>query len=353
MSRSALRRIMLVVLGAGSIILSVALLEAGLRTVHLFKHWRSRGLQSSVFHQASSIPGFDYEMVPNRRASLQGFLVETNQHGMRDDEPFSQKPGSPCRVAVLGDSYTFGIRVHAGETYPKVLESLLRQSPLGARCKFEVLNFGVIGYSSYDEDLMLKYRAVNFEPHVVIVGYVLNDPEVDAIQPLHAYFVRKFWWQPYSLLKMAAQVKDDWDRKHVGGGDYYIYLHIPGRRKWQSVVDAFSDIREVAEPRKIKVVVTIFPMVTRSFKGKPWSESPYTRLHRQVSDLAVSNGFAVVDLLDAFSQYPSQDLVFEQGDDHPNVTGHEVIARAIEDKLLADPSYFFGSDSAPVANGPH
>lgn len=87
---------------------------------------------------------------------------------------------------------------------------------------------------------MLRYLAVNFGPHVVIIGYVLNDPEVDPVQPLHAYFVKPPWWKPYRLLGLISQVETTWDQKRLGE-DYYVYLHHPGRRKWQSVVDAAVD----------------------------------------------------------------------------------------------------------------
>jgi hypothetical protein len=121
-----------------------------------------------------------------------------------------------------------------------VVERLLRKPTAAAACTFEVLNFSVMGYSSYDEALMLRYLAVNFGPHVVIIGYVLNDPEVDPVQPLHAYFVKPPWWKPYRLLGLISQVETTWDQKRLGE-DYYVYLHHPGRRKWQSVVDAAVD----------------------------------------------------------------------------------------------------------------
>lgn len=352
MVRKTLKLVVMVALGAGSIVLTLALLEAGLRAGHTLRHRRERLWpgRPTLVHQISSIPGLDYEMGENRHSSLEGVPVNTNPYGMRDSEPSLQATKSHCRIAVLGDSYTFGVRVREEDTYSKVLEKLLRQSVAAFQCQFEVLNFGVIGYSTYDEDLMLKYRAVNFEPHVVILGYVLNDPECDPIQPLHAYFVDYPWWQPYRLRTLFAQVKADWDRKRLGGGDYYTYLHAEGHRKWQSVVDAFTDIRSVTSPRNIRVLVVIFPMVTTSFKGKPWTEYPYVKIHQQVSDLAAGNGFQVLDLLNAFSTYPSQTLVWPKADDHPNALGHEVAARAIENKLLEKSSYFFDLNSEHISN---
>jgi len=335
-----------------SLLCTLVVLELSLGALHTIRHLGEKsgiffGPQpvSRLFHEASSIPGLDYDMTPNREIVIEGISIKTNQYGMRDSEPSSQSTDSPCRIAALGDSYTFGWGVRAEENYPKVLEKLLRESSAAKECQFEVLNFGVIGYSSYDEDLMLKYRVVNFSPRVVIVGYVLNDPEIDPVQPIHAYFAKPAWWQHSRLFSLVGawvtQVMDNWDRKRLGGGDYYIYLHAPERRKWQSVVDAFSDIREVTSRRNIKVVVVIFPELTESFKGKPWAAYPYTKIHKQVSDLAVSDGFRVVDLLDAFSEYPSQDVVLGGIDDHPSVLGHEVAARAIERELLAESSYYF------------
>ena len=332
-----------------ALVFTLVLLELGLRVAHFIHPWREwpgyvtwgSKPSSSLLHQASSIPGLDYEMAPNREMVLGGIPIRTNQFGMRDDEAIDRNAESRCRIAVVGDSYTFGWRVGTDQAYPKVLEKRLRESPAGSQCHFQVLNFGVVGYSSYDEDLMLKYRVLNFQPHVVIIGYVLNDPEVDPVQLLHAYFVSPPWWQNSYVFRLIAQAKARWDVRRLGGGDYYVYLHAQGHRKWQSVIDAFGDIRDVTSRRNIKVVVVIFPMLTQPFTGKPWNYYPYTQLHHQVSDLAVHDGFRVVDLLDAFREHPSQDVVFGGGDDHPTALGHEVAARAIEKELLSESSFYF------------
>jgi len=107
----------------GSLVFSLVLFELGLRALHAAHHWREwRGQawgvtrpESSLLHQASSIPGLDYEMAPGRNTSLHGLPIRTNQFGMRDSEPLSQAADPRCRIAVLGDSYTFGVRVHEDE----------------------------------------------------------------------------------------------------------------------------------------------------------------------------------------------------------------------------------------------
>lgn len=335
----------LLLLSLLSVLMTCVGVEIVLRLFRLAPYRRPEHIvpENRLFHQRSAIPGLDYEMAPNRELVKDGILIRTNQYGMRDTEPSEQKSDSPCRIAAIGDSYTFGWRVATDDSFPKVLEKLLRKSAAGKDCRFEVLNFAVSGYSSYDEALMLRYRVVNFDPHVVIVGYVLNDPEIDPVQPLHSYFARFEWWQYSGILRLIAGARYNWEIKHLGDGDYYKYLHAPGHKKWQSVVDAFRDIREVTAPRNIKVAVVILPELTIDFKGKPWTEYPYRGLHQQVSDLALQNGFRVIDLLPAFSQYPSEDVVFPGGDDHPTKLGHEIAAAAIENELLTEKLYYFES----------
>ncbi len=74
------------------------------------------------------------------------------------------------------------------------------------------------------------------------------------------------------------------------------------------------------------------------------------RFHRQVAEVAAHNGFQVLDLYDAFSYsgYQPRELVLARWNDHPNPLGHELAARAIVEKFLAERFYFFGT----AANAP-
>jgi len=374
MSANLGRGVARLLVSVAGVLVALVLAEAGLRIYHQIDQWRIRSQsepvvsgfppiydfsgsdpRSAVIHQASSIPGLGYEMAPNRELRARnGILMKTNQFGMRDDEPSAQQTDSPCRIAVLGDSYTFGLGVQEEETYPKVLEKLLRQSPVAARCQFEVLNFGVVGYSAYDESLVLRYRVVDFNPRVIVIGYVLNDPEIDpTVQTLHRYYSERPWWRQFRIFTLPGDAKTNWDINRLGGGDYYVYLHAPKERKWQSVVDAFRDIRDVAAQHHSTVLVVIFPELTKRFKGKPWSDYPYAQIHQQVADLATGDGFRVVDLRAAFSRYPSQDVVLPGTDDHPSVRGHMVAAEAIEAELLGELGYFFQLEPQQSAAAAH
>jgi lysophospholipase L1-like esterase len=324
---------------AGAVVFSLVLLEMGLRLFRPINYRKPEvwSREFNLMHEASAIPGLTYDLAPNHESIFPpGVPVKTNSYGMRDRERTLQKPPGTVRIAAIGDSFAFGFGVSAEETFASVLEGMLNESSRDAGGRYEVLNFGVSGYCSRDEALVVKYKAVAWNPDVVVVAYVLNDPETDPIQPLHYYFDKTLWWQYSHLFRLIARANHNWEMRRLGGGDYFRYLHAEGQPKWQSVVRAFQDIREASSSRGIKVMVVIFPEVTDKSWASTWAKYPYPQIHKQVGDLAVKNGFGLLDLLGAYVGHVPRDLFRKGWDDHPNREGHRLAARAIYDKLLAD-----------------
>ncbi len=318
-------------LSAASVLVALLLAESLLHFLHPVEY-RSppeetpRSAWRGLMHRPSSIPGLAYELAPNCEQQAQGTLIQTNSFGMRDDEPRSGGEGRLHRLIAVGDSFTFGFRVPGEATYPNVLERLLNDR--GGVDRFEVLNLGVGGYSSRDEALLLRHKGMQWKPALVIVGYFLNDPEIDPVQPLHSHFQEPAWWQHSNLLRLVAMAKNRWDVWRLGDQDYYRYLHSPQRAKWQSVVDAFDEVARLTQERGVPALILIFPELS----NRPWEDYPYPDLHRQVADAARRAGLQVVDLYDAFSQHPPGELLADD-DEHPNEAGHEVAANAIHEWL--------------------
>ena len=72
----------------------------------------------------------------------------------------------------------------------------------------------------------------------MIVGYHLNDPEIEPVQLLHAYFAEPSWWQYSNFLRLLALRKQNWAVARLGGGYYYRYLHADPQR-WFHVASSF------------------------------------------------------------------------------------------------------------------
>lgn len=140
------------------------MVEAAVRMLRPFPLYR-------IEHQwvrLSEDPDLGYELNPA--------LPDHNADGMRDRSFPRAKPEGVTRIAAIGDSTTYGFGVRSEESWPKQLEDSLasQHRNLCAR-RFEVLNFGVPGYSIAQEQVVLEHRALRFDPDFVVLVLSLND----------------------------------------------------------------------------------------------------------------------------------------------------------------------------------
>lgn len=97
-----------------------------------------------------------------------------NSLGFRGGEITRRKPAGVVRIVCLGDSGTFGLRkqepgIRAWDNYPAYLGKLMEASG-----NFEIVNAGVIGYSSSHGLRQLVLRVIDLDPDVVTVRFGFN-----------------------------------------------------------------------------------------------------------------------------------------------------------------------------------
>jgi hypothetical protein len=130
-----------------------------------------------------------YDLRPNLSVTFQRAPVTTNSCGMRERELPLKKDANTYRIAVIGDSFTFGWGVKEEEAFPRQLERMLNQiiarnAPQAHRdvsrrkreiASVEVLNFGVPGYSPFQEVATFEEKALLYDPDAVILFFIEND----------------------------------------------------------------------------------------------------------------------------------------------------------------------------------
>jgi hypothetical protein len=109
------------------------------------------------------------------------YTVANSSQGIRDRYYGSKKRGE-YRIAMLGDSFTWGAVLELDETIPKVLERTLRERNPG--CDISVINAGVGGYAPWQERIFLRERVFALEPDAVVLQLY---PENDVPDSLIAY----------------------------------------------------------------------------------------------------------------------------------------------------------------------
>jgi lysophospholipase L1-like esterase len=114
--------------------------------------------------------------LPEEFRSNPVWRIALNDEGFRSAPfPRSKRPGV-LRIACIGDSWTFGMNVDQDRMYPARLQTLLAEQP--STRDVEVMNFGVLGYTSFQGLRLLKTRVLDLQPDVLVIGFGMNDSDV-------------------------------------------------------------------------------------------------------------------------------------------------------------------------------
>ena len=100
-------------------------------------------------------------------------LVEVNSRQFREREFTTAPVPGVYRIAVVGDSFTFGNGIRAEERFSNRI-----QGSLGSR--FEVLNLGVPGHNTPEHLALIKREVLGLHPDFVLLQWFINDVEGTA-----------------------------------------------------------------------------------------------------------------------------------------------------------------------------
>lgn len=272
-----------------------------------------------------------YGLRPNSRSTQVGVLVETNSLGFREREyPVERAAGVP-RIAILGDSYTSGVGVAFNEIFAKQLEEKLTS----ARGKTEVINFGVPGYNTTLELATLREAVAPYRPDLVILGYVLNDTDLEVLseakgahtkQPtlnaLHLRLKDESMLYRYVAPQIGALAGLVKARYAVGGTKNIIGSFDDDAPGWVHSRRALVEIADEVRKMQARLLVVVFPMML-DFRTYPLQAA-----HDKVSALCTQHGIEVLDLLPRLRGENAAELaVFMDG--HPNGRAHRIFADEI------------------------
>lgn len=239
-------------------------------------------------------PGMDAAPPPQRRFHM-GHAM--NGAGFRDRERELVAPPGTYRIAVLGDSYVFGQGVRADDTLARRLEISLNAAEPADPPRFEVLSFGVCGYSTEQERILFEEVASKYKPQLVLVVMVHND-HISALDEM----------------KAAASPGGG-----GGGGD--------GLPDYSVCVRELLRLDEACKRHAAKLVVVIF-------RFEPWRE--ISALRETVSSGLAGTEIPLLDLGTVLlARHTRNDYIVHPIDAHPNELAHRLAAEEIERFLRA------------------
>lgn len=98
--------------------------------------------------------------------------VSSNRFGLREDDFSLEPPQNTTRILVVGDSYVYGYGVNESDRFTDVLEKRLNTE---SDSDYQVINAAIPGWGPEDYYTFLNEKGIDFNPDVVVVGFVGND----------------------------------------------------------------------------------------------------------------------------------------------------------------------------------
>lgn len=265
----------------------------------------------------SDHPGLFYTHRPDYHSKG---VKYTERNGLlRSDDVSEQAAPGVFRIAVLGDSVAAAVKLAYPDRFTTLLEN--RLNDVYTRGSVEVLNFGVNGYSSLQEAVLLDALVDRFSPDMLVLQYCMND-FYPSERP-YDWFVDH---SPLYTVDFLTSLVEQYQALGYPPADYWETLYQQDETGWLNIVSAFSAIARYAEKHEIPVLLAIFPLVSR----EGWLAGDALERHERVAALGEQAGFDVLDLLPVFAEYDIESIRFKPWDTfHPNVLGHRIAAEAL------------------------
>jgi hypothetical protein len=232
-----------------------------------------------------------------------------NAHGFRHPDFTDEKEDGVIRIALIGDSFVFGIGVdYEGTLRPHLVAELERLWP---QRRFDIVNLGLPGNNLASHVTLVEAAIARLRPDVVVLALTLaNDlsawDEQDARRDARRYGAYSF-----ARFLVGDSVESLWalmflDRTTTAAG--LRRLDVQMRRLEQILRDA--------APRPMLVL----------FGFQPWDPPVAERLRKVTGALMVPNRTTTTE-------------DFIPGDGHPTSFGNHRSAAQIAKALAADPTW--------------
>ena len=162
--------------------------------------------------------------------------VRISSQGLRDREHSIAKPAGTYRIAVLGDSYAEAMQVEMDHAFWALLPQKLKACGFAGGKNIETLNFGVSGYGTGHELLMLQSRVWQYQPDMVLLAFFPGNDVRNNSKALEGE-MRPYFSLKDGKLYLDAAFRDDPEFKEK--------QHIAEHRAWLQRARLYQLMRRV------------------------------------------------------------------------------------------------------------
>jgi len=287
----------------------------------------------------------------------------TDDRGFRQSSPDVNKNQI---VALVGDSFTFGLGVDDAKTFTVQLNQLDQSR--------SYLNFGVPGYSTDQQLLMLEPEILSRRPDVVVLFFYLGNDLLDNMldYPLQAAQAKPFFTldgdslalrnTPVPQVSKPAKLQTTSLRTIIFGNELdaiepwwasatrssqILRLLVPDlARAGEEIVEEILTVRLAQQKQLTTALIARFkeqvtasgarliiaPLPGKSFVDAPGSYSALFQEHARsfIASLAETSGLVVIDVArELKANSTGEAMLFHPNEGHFTVVGHAAVARIV------------------------
>jgi lysophospholipase L1-like esterase len=326
----------------------------------------------AIFIRPSENPQRIFEATPNASGQGWGTRVSINRFGFRGRDYTTEKPSGTYRIAVIGDSITFGNNLPPDANYPALLEKRFAQSGK----KVEVLNLALGGYDTLQEVATLEEIGLQFHPDLVLIGYCINDIGIASGNLNYIKRLQKYG-DPIYHLRLAQWIRIQLDRidqenstvdanKAVAFYSAYrdVLADIEPDSALATLMQGLSgelarsgnratftaDYTDANHVRRLRFALeklhalqsthhfTVSAIVFPYLLEKPETHAAYQLSYRIVEHEMQRLGFSVIDIYTPFTSAGLDHLLLRNNDGvHPNAEGHRIVAETLYQTFFTTP----------------
>lgn len=283
------------------------------------------GLGELGLLRPSDNPELVFELKPNLNTFHKLVPLKTNSAGLRDKEYSVTKTEDMRRIAVIGDSFVMADGVAIEETFHSLLEEKINKEQSDVTYQF--INFGISGYYLNQYVEVIKDKAKDYEPDLIVVGfcprndqYIPEDQHYRDVPRDYAFF------HFYSI----QAFKDLYNRGTYYDDDIYNMEKELARnepfsdKQRRFMTQVFSEMEDFSQQNNIPIVVVYLDIF--------YNEKFANRLE----EIVLKNNLYFVNASTPFKGQDFNEYIIYPIDSHPNGKAHEIFADVLYDYLFLD-----------------
>lgn len=279
-------------------------------------------------------------LIPNAVGKRAGHNVTVNEAGYRGKFYSREREPATNRIMIFGDSHTLGIGASDRDTYPAVVERILRQ-----KVSTQVLNLGVGGHDLRQIIGYIRDAVPLYKPDLVVLTFHAGDlvssdiilqgnereakgetASVGALYETKQFLIKNSYLMRF-VIPYVSVLWPNYIGRAPGITDYEYEEISQEGQAWRSARRQILEIRNYLCSQDVKLVFVMFPSMN-DFKNHPAKE-----LHRLFGVWLQDNEIEHIDLLPYYDGKTARRLWATLLDKHPNVDGYQIAGEAVAEWL--------------------